>query len=71
MITTSSVESTQIPLLIVHLNVTLVPMVNPVTVEDGDEGIVIVAGPATTLHNPVPTTGVFPDKEVDVTAHKF
>ncbi len=68
---TSSVETAHTPLVIVQRNVTLVPAVNPVTVEAGDVGVVMVAAPAIRLHAPVPTVGVFPAKVVFPTLQIF
>ena len=52
------------PLVIVHLNVTLLPAVRPVTVLVADEGVVTVAPLAAPmmLQAPVPVTGMFPAK---------
>lgn len=61
-ITTSSVLLVQLPFAIVHLNVTLVPAVNPVNPVLAVLAAVIVAVPLTTLHVPVPTVGAFPAK---------
>ena len=47
------------PMLTVHLSVTLLPAVTPVMVEVGDEAVVIVAVPLTMDHAPVPTIGLF------------
>lgn len=55
---------------IVHLKVTVEPIVKPVTPEVGDVGEVIVAVPETTVHVPVPVTGVFPANVAVVTLHK-
>jgi len=63
-ITTSSVDDAQEPLLIVHLNVTLVPAVKPVTPVVDNVAVVIVAAPLTTLHMPVPIVGLLPDNDV-------
>ena len=52
-------ESAHVPFEIVHTNV-FVPTLNAVIPEVGDVGVVGVAEPTTTVHNPVPTTGVFP-----------
>ncbi len=60
MIDTSSVLAGQKPLLIVHLNVAVLPMLNPLTPVVDSVAVVTVAVPLTTLHTPVPTTGVFP-----------
>lgn len=38
----------------------LVPTGTPVTVDVGEEGVVIVAVPLTTFHKPVPVVGVLP-----------
>ena len=46
----------------VQVKVALSPAVIPVTSDVGDVSSVIVAVPLVTVHNPVPTTGVFPDK---------
>jgi hypothetical protein len=54
----SKVEG-HVPLLIVHTKV-LVPTVRPVIAEFGDVGSVTLAVPATTVHNPVPSEGLFP-----------
>lgn len=55
----------------VHRKVTFAPTTKPVSPEEAEEGVVIVAEPATTVHNPVPTAGVFPDKVAVVTLHRF
>lgn len=52
----------QLPLLIVHCRVALVPAATPVTVVLYNVGAVIVAPPLTTVHNPVPGEGLFPAK---------
>ena len=70
-ITTSSTEDAQAGLAIVHLNVTLDPIVKPVTPELAEDGVLIVAVPAVTLQLPVPTAGVLPDKVATVTLHKL
>jgi hypothetical protein len=49
----------QVPLLIVHRRVAVLPAGTPVTPELGEEGDVIVAVPETTDHNPLPTLGEF------------
>src|SRR5690606_35641131 len=46
------------PLLIVQRNVAVVPTGTPVIVVVGDVGLVMFAVPDTTVHMPVPTTGV-------------
>jgi hypothetical protein len=58
--TTSSAEAVQGALLMVQRNVALVPLGTPVTVEVGDEALVIVAVPLTTDQEPVPTVAVLP-----------
>ena len=67
-IITSSVEL-QGPFEIVHLKVAEAPTTSPVTVEVEDEGVVKVAVPETTLHDPVPTNGGLPDSVVEVVLH--
>ena len=67
----SSVEDAQAPLLMVHLNVALLPIVRPVTVELAELAVVIVAVPDTTLQVPVPIAGTFAAKVVVVTLHRF
>ena len=63
--TTSEVE--QGPLLIVHLNVTLLPTGTPVMVVVGDAVFVMVAVPASMVHNPGPGAGALPARvKVDV-----
>ena len=64
MLRTISSKLTHEPLVIVHLNVTLLPDVSPVTVLAGDVGVVIVAPFAApiTLHNPAPVAGAFAAK---------
>lgn len=48
--------------MIVQTNV-FIPLLIPVIDEVGDVGVVIVPPPETTVHNPVPSTGMFPFKE--------
>ena len=67
----SSVELVQLPLLIVHLNVALAPIVNPVIAEVGELAVVIVAVPEVTLQVPVPIPAELADIVVLVTLHKF
>ena len=57
----ASVLGVQVPLLIVHTNV-FTPVVNPVTPLVGLVGVVTAPVPAVTVHNPVPTVGVFAAK---------
>ena len=54
----ASVLGVQVPLLIVQLNV-FTPVVNPVTPDVGEPGVVTVAVPAVTVQTPVPIIGVF------------
>ena len=68
---TSSVDTAQAPLLIVHLKVTLPPMVKPVMVLVAEFGVVIVAVPAIKLQVPLPVAGTFAAKVAVVTLHKF
>ena len=58
-------------MLIVHLNVALAPIVNPVIVVVGKLDVVIVAVPLTTVHAPVPVVGVLAAMVAVVTLHKF
>ncbi len=51
-------------------NVVEAPASNPVIPELGDEGVVMVAAPDTTVHTPVPTTGAFPAKVAVDVLHK-
>ena len=64
MVSAISSKLTHEPLVIVHLKVTLLPAVRPVTVLAGDDGVVIVAPFAAPwiLHNPVPVAGALPVK---------
>ena len=57
----ASALGVQVPLVIVQVKV-FTPVVNPVTPLVGLEGVVTVAVPAVTVHNPVPTVGVFAAK---------
>ena len=50
------------PLLIVQRKVALVPAVIPVTVLVGEDGVVMLAVPDITVHDPEPTVGVLPAK---------
>lgn len=61
-IITSSVEATQGELEIVQRSVAVPGTAKPVTPEVGEDGVVIVAVPETTVHAPVPTVGVLPAK---------
>ena len=66
---TSSLEETQLPLLIVHLNTALVPAVNPVIPVPGLPAVVMVAEPDCNVHKPVPISAVLADNAVVVTLH--
>ena len=63
-IATVDVDGGQVPLDIVHWK-TFVPGDKPVTLEFGEDGVVMAPPPDTRLHNPVPIPGVFPDKVAD------
>jgi hypothetical protein len=71
LIVTSLVEGGQTPLLIVHLNTELLPIVKPVTPEVGEAGVVTEAEPDTTDQAPVPTVGVFPASVAVVVLQRF
>ena len=64
LVSTTSSKLVQDPLVIVHLSVTLLPEVRPVTGLLAEEGVVIVAPFAAPwmLQTPVPVTAVFPAK---------
>ena len=64
--TLTSSASEQDPLVTVHLNTVVAPIVKPVTPEVGEAGVVATPVPETVVHSPVPTTGVFPAKVVVV-----
>jgi hypothetical protein len=53
----SSVDAAHTPLEMVHRSVTLLPAATPVTVDDGEEGVVTVADPLMMDQAPVPTVG--------------
>src|SRR5688500_3164808 len=59
LVSTTSSKLVQAPLLIVHLNVTLFPVIRPVTVLVGDVSVVILAPLAAPVivHKPVAVTG--------------
>lgn len=57
-------EEVQGALEMVHWK-TLAPAPKAVTPEVDDDGVVIVPIPLTSVHIPVPTTGVFPAKVAD------
>lgn len=54
-----SVELGQTPFEIVQTNV-FTPTLIPLTVDVGELGVVTTPEPLITVHNPVPTAGVFP-----------
>jgi hypothetical protein len=58
--TISSKLSTQGGLLMVHLKVALVPAGTPLTAEDAEPGLAIVAVPLITVQVPAPEVGTFP-----------
>src|SRR5437868_2506420 len=55
----------------VHLKVALAPTVKPVMVVVGEEAVVIVAVPLTTVQAPVPVAGVLAAIVAVVTLHRF
>ena len=59
------------PLVMVHFNTELAPIVKPVTPDIGSLGSVIVAVPDTTLHAPMPVVTVLAVKVVVVILHRF
>ena len=69
-ITTLLVVGVQFPKLIVHRKV-YTPGIKPVTEVVGELGVVMtgVFGPVTIVHNPVPITGVLPERFVLVARH--
>ena len=62
---TSSIDGEQVPLEMVHRKV-LTPTLNPVTPDDGDDGVVTTPLPVITVHAPVPTAGLFPARVAEV-----
>ena len=66
---TSSVLGVQTPLLMVHLNVAVLPMLSPVTPDVAEVLVVTTAVPVIKLHAPVPLVGVFPAKVAVVALH--
>ena len=70
-ITTSSTEGGHVPLLMVQRKVAELPTTKPVTALFGVLGLVTVAVPEMTLHEPVPTDGVFPESVVEVKLHRL
>ena len=70
-IATSSVDAGQKPLLIVHRNVAVLPMLIPVTPDVLSVAVVTVAVPLITLHAPTPTVAVFAAKVAVLRLQKF
>ena len=70
LITISSVDEAQDPLVIVHRSVAEDPGTSPVTPEVDKVGVVTVAVPEITDHDPVPTAGAFPASVAVVILHK-
>jgi len=68
---TSLTEAGQIPLEMVHLNVSEEGADNAVTPESGSFSSVIFADPETMDHCPVPTAGAFALRVVVVTLQRF
>ena len=60
LVRSTSSKVLQLPLVIVHLNVALLPAANPVTVLVFDVGVVIVTAPLNTLHRPLPVVAALP-----------
>ena len=60
LVSSTSSKVLQLPLVIVHLNVALLPAAKPVTVLVFEVGVVIVTAPLNTLHNPVPVVAALP-----------
>jgi methylaspartate ammonia-lyase len=70
-IITFEVDAGQVPLEIVHLSVAEFSSTNPVTVEVGEDGVVIVAVPEIKLQLPVPIVGLLAARVVVVTPQRF
>jgi hypothetical protein len=68
-IVTWSALGGQDPLEIVHLRTADASEKSPVTPEVGEDGLVMLANPLTTVHNPVPINGVFPARVVEAWLH--
>ena len=60
---TWSFEAGQVPLVMVHWKI-FAPGLIAVIPDVGDEGVVIVPVPETSVHVPFPTIGEFPASEV-------
>jgi hypothetical protein len=59
LVSTTSSDVIQVPLVMVHLSVAVLPAAT-VTAEVGLVGVAIVAVPETSVHNPVPGVGALP-----------
>ena len=66
---TVSTELGQVPLEIFQSSIDVPPIVNEVTPEVGEDGVVIAAVPEITDQVPVPTTGEFAASVTKVTLH--
>jgi len=62
LVSTTSSKVLQLPLVIVHLKVAVLPEAKPVTVLVFDVGVVIVTAPLTILHDPEPVVAAVPAK---------
>ena len=62
MVIITSSNVLQLPFVIVHRKVALLPAASPVTVLVFDVGVVIVTAPLTILHKPVPVVAAVPAK---------
>ena len=60
LVSTTSSKVLQLPLVIVHLSVALLPAARPVTVLVSRVGVTIVTAPLNTLHSPVPVVAAVP-----------
>ena len=69
-IITLSGEEGHTPFEIVQRNVDEAPMVNPVTPDVANAGVVTIAVPAITDQEPLPVAGAFPANVAVVTLHK-
>ena len=63
-------DELHVPFVIVQRNTAVVPAGTPVTVDVGEDGVVIVAVPLTSVHKPVPGEGLFPARVNDPVLHK-
>ena len=62
LVNSTSSNVLQLPLVIVHLNVALLPAAKPVTVLTFEVGVVIVTAPLWILQAPVPVVAAVPAK---------